>query len=131
MRSWRGKCEITSHERGYQPVDAAPARVQDYFRVARKEAICDRKLLFPLSALEWCSVSCWGRGRRRCCVRTCLFSMQQQQHMLRQYVRKWLLRQHTRLAMCLRLRERTLNTANHDGWQSGVRFDGRSVVQVW
>ena len=55
----------------------------------------------------------------------------QQQHMFWQYVRKWLLRQHTRLAMCLRLRERTLNTANHDGWQSGVRFDGRSVVQVW
>jgi hypothetical protein len=64
MRSWRGKCEITSHERGYQPVDAAPARVQDYSRVARKEAICDRELLLSLSALEWCSVSCWGRGRR-------------------------------------------------------------------
>jgi hypothetical protein len=51
--------------------------------------------------------------------------------MLRQYVRKWLLRQHTRLAMCLRLWERTLNTANHNGLQSGVRFDGRSVVQIW
>ena len=63
-------------------------------------------------------------------VRTSLFSMQQQ-HMLRQYVRKWLLRQHTRLALCLRLWERTLNTANHDGWQSDVRFDGCGVVQVW
>jgi hypothetical protein len=56
-------------------------------------------------------------------VRTSLFSMQQQ-HMLRQYVRKWLLRQHARLAMCLRLRECTLNTANQGGWQLAERCAG-------
>jgi hypothetical protein len=91
MRSWRGNCEITSHERDYQPVDAAPARVQDHSRVARNEAICNRELLFPLSARGGCSVSCcWGRGSGS----PPLLRQppppfpKQQQHMPRQYVRK-------------------------------------------
>jgi hypothetical protein len=29
-----------------------------------------------------------------------------------------------------RPRQRTLNTASYDGWQSGVRVDGRDTVQV-
>jgi hypothetical protein len=47
----------------------------------------------------------------------------QQQHVPRQYVRKWLwlLRQHTGLAMCLRLLERTLNTRS---WACFCFFGG-------
>jgi hypothetical protein len=33
-------------------------------------------------------------------------------------------------AVCARPRVRTLNTANHDGWQRGERLDGRDAVQV-
>jgi hypothetical protein len=33
-------------------------------------------------------------------------------------------------AVCARPRVRTLNTANHDGWQRGERLDGRHAVQV-
>jgi hypothetical protein len=33
-------------------------------------------------------------------------------------------------ARCARPRARTLNTASHDGWQSGVRVDGCDAVQV-
>ena len=33
-------------------------------------------------------------------------------------------------AICARPRVRTLNTANHDGWQRGERLDGRDAVQV-
>jgi hypothetical protein len=30
----------------------------------------------------------------------------------------------------IRRQKRTLNTANHDGWQRGERLDGRDAVQV-
>ena len=29
-----------------------------------------------------------------------------------------------------RVRQRTLNVASYDGWQRGVRVDGRDAVQV-
>jgi hypothetical protein len=32
--------------------------------------------------------------------------------------------------VCARPRVRTLNTANHDGWQRGERLEGRDAVQV-
>ena len=33
-------------------------------------------------------------------------------------------------AYCARPRQRTLNVASYDGWQRGVRVDGRDAVQV-
>jgi hypothetical protein len=33
-------------------------------------------------------------------------------------------------AVCAQSRVRTLNTANHGGWQRGTRLDGRDAVQV-
>jgi hypothetical protein len=33
-------------------------------------------------------------------------------------------------AYCARSRQRTLNVASYDGWQRGVRVDGRDAVQV-